>query len=145
MKALALAALLLFLPALGQAQMYKCVDERGVTTYTDGPRPGCKGREVDIRGQPPISGEVQGRTEDLAREEADFRRRQIKRDGEEAKEQAALEQRRRECDRVKNEYAQLSRARRVVRIEANGDRTYLDDDLREKRMSQLREKIASCP
>lgn len=145
MKALALASLLLVLPQPGQAQMYKCVDERGVTTYTDGPRPGCKGRDVDIRGQQPISGDLQEGKSDLAREEADFRRRQIQRDREEAKEQAALERRRRECDRAKNEYAQLGRARRVVRIEANGDRTYLDDDLREKRMSELRQKIASCP
>jgi sRNA-binding protein len=145
MRAGALAALLLVLPVLGQAQMYKCVDERGVTTYTDGPRPGCKGGEVDIRGQQPISGALQENKSDIAREEADFRRRQIQRDREEAQEQAALARRKRDCDALRNEYAQLSRARRVVRIEANGERTYLDDDAREKRMGQLRDRIASCP
>lgn len=39
------------------AQVYKCVDARGVTHYSDKPQPGCKGGPVDIRGSPPISGE----------------------------------------------------------------------------------------
>jgi hypothetical protein len=41
MKPLALALLLLVPPA--QAQMYKCVDERGKTIYADKPIPNCKG------------------------------------------------------------------------------------------------------
>ena len=41
MKTLAIAVLLAFsIPA--HAQMYKCVDERGVTRYSDKPMPGCK-------------------------------------------------------------------------------------------------------
>jgi hypothetical protein len=41
MKWSAMAALLVFaLPA--QAQLYKCVDERGKTQYSDKPIPGCK-------------------------------------------------------------------------------------------------------
>ena len=40
--------LLGILPLPVLAQMYKCVDERGVTSYSDKPRPGCKGGEVDI-------------------------------------------------------------------------------------------------
>jgi len=39
------------------AQMYKCVDERGVTHYTDKPRPDCKGGKVDIRPIPSLSGD----------------------------------------------------------------------------------------
>lgn len=45
MKFLAFAALLaVSLPV--QAQLYKCVDERGRTHYTDKPLPGCKGGAV---------------------------------------------------------------------------------------------------
>jgi len=41
MKTLAIAVLLAFsIPA--QAQMYKCVDEKGKTRYSDKPVPGCK-------------------------------------------------------------------------------------------------------
>ena len=50
MRRLALALLLaVALPA--HAQMYKCVDARGVTHYTDKPLPGCKGGAVNIHGQ----------------------------------------------------------------------------------------------
>jgi hypothetical protein len=53
---LILAAALALAAAPAAAQMYKCVDARGVTHYTDKPQPGCKGGPVDIRGSPLISG-----------------------------------------------------------------------------------------
>jgi len=53
MKTLALAVLLLAC-APAYAQMYKCVDQRGVTHYSDKPLPpSCKGGEVKIRATPP--------------------------------------------------------------------------------------------
>jgi len=53
MKTLALAVLLLAC-APAYAQMYKCVDSRGVTQYSDKPLPpSCKGGEVKIRATPP--------------------------------------------------------------------------------------------
>jgi len=73
-RLLVLAALLAAPHA--QAQMYKCVDARGVTQYADKPCPGGKGKEVDIQGQPPISGKVTPGREDLKAAERDFQRRQ---------------------------------------------------------------------
>ena len=94
LKTLALAALLAAsIPV--QAQMYKCVDERGVTSYSDSPRAGCKGKEVDIRPIPPVSGELKPDTSDLAGREADFRRRQIERSDAQADEDAGRKQ---ECE-----------------------------------------------
>ena len=140
----ALALTLLALPAAASAQMYKCVDAGGVTSYLDSPRPGCK--EVDIRGQPPISGSIEGRKENFSREEADFRRRQIDREKTEAKEQQAAAAKRRECDRLRNDYARLDGARRIlVKVEANGERVYLDDEERRRRLGDLRGKLAACP
>ena len=53
MRALALAVLLLAC-APAYAQMYKCVDSRGVTHYSDKPMPpSCKGGAVKIRATPP--------------------------------------------------------------------------------------------
>jgi len=47
--------LLVFLIALdADAQMYKCVDERGKIQYTDKPQAGCK--ESAIKPSPPLSG-----------------------------------------------------------------------------------------
>lgn len=53
---LVLAAALALAAAPAAAQMFKCVDDRGVTHYTDKPQPNCKGGPVDIRGSPLISG-----------------------------------------------------------------------------------------
>jgi len=53
MRTLALTVLLLAC-APAYAQMYKCVDQRGVTHYSDKPLPpSCKGGEVKIRATPP--------------------------------------------------------------------------------------------
>ncbi len=53
MRTLALTVLLLGC-APAYAQMYKCVDQRGVTHYSDKPLPpSCKGGAVKIRATPP--------------------------------------------------------------------------------------------
>jgi hypothetical protein len=133
---------LLVVPGLAGAQIYKCVDERGVTTYADKPRPGCKGGEVDIRASPPTSGQVQPRSEDLAREDADFRRRQLERERAGAKEQAALDRR---CKALRQEHARLSTGRRLSQVNAAGERVYLPDDVRNQRLEQVSAALRACP
>lgn len=133
--------LLLALPAWGQ--MYKCVDRNGVTHYTDAPLPGCKGREVDIRPIPSVSGsEIRRPAEDFAQQDADFKRRQNERADAEAKERAALESR---CRALRQEQAVLSSGRRVTRISAEGERVYMPDETREQRLAQVRESLRTCP
>lgn len=73
-RLLVLAVALLASGASAQT-MYKCVDSRGVTRYSDQPQPGCKGREVNIRGQPPISDTPPSRREEPDEEERDEQRR----------------------------------------------------------------------
>ena len=130
------------IPLPAGAQMYKCVDERGVTTYADKPRPGCKGGAVDIRASPPISGKVQPRSEDLARDDADFRRRQVERERAAAKEQASLERR---CKSLRQEHARLSSGRRLSQVNAAGERVYLSDDERNQRREKLSAALRACP
>ena len=120
--------LLLTLPA--GAQMYKCVDERGVTLYTDKPRPGCKGGEVDIQPIPPVSGKVTPYREDLQAAERDFKRRQIQREREEAAAAKRDSELRKRCARQKLELERLASVRRM------------DDRLREARLKQLNEDFA---
>jgi hypothetical protein len=139
-RAAALLLLALALPAWGQ--MYKCVDAKGVTHYTETPQPACKGKPVDIRGSPPISGAVRGGGEDFARQEADFKRRQSQRSREEAKERAALDAR---CKALRAEHARLSSGRRLVRLNDKGEREYVADEVREQRLAQLRAGLGSCP
>jgi hypothetical protein len=137
---LAAIAVSLF-PACAIAQMYKCVDERGVTHYSDKPSPGCKGSEVDIRGSPPVSGTAPRSAPDLSRQETEFQRRRIAREREEEKaaaQRAALERR---CAAMHAELQRLGSMRRLVTVDAKGERTYVDDATRDARMASLKAEI----
>jgi len=140
MKPLALCALFLAFPAY--AQMYKCVDERGVTHYSDKPQPGCKGGKVDIQPIPPVSGKVAPRPADVPRQDADFKRRQNERERAEAADKAALEQR---CARLRHEHAWLSSGTRIGKITHQGERIYMDDASRDTRLLQVKEELRGCP
>ena len=87
---------------LAHAQIYKCVDERGVVSYSELPRPGCKGGKIDIRPIPPVGGKVTAPGNDIQEQEADFRRRNLERAEAESKDRAAREReqtaRRNYCD-----------------------------------------------
>jgi hypothetical protein len=122
--------------------MYKCVDERGVTHYTDKPRPDCKGGKVDIRPIPSISGKGSPASRDLASQDADFKRRQIERGESEAKDKAALDQR---CARLRREESWLSHGGRITYTDAQGKREFIDDTTRDTRLGQLREQLRVCP
>lgn len=138
-----LAAALLLLGAFPlHAQMVKCLDERGVVHYTDKPRPGCKGGEVNIQGQPPISGKLQPRTLDPAREEREFQRRRIEGERQAKGEEREREMRRRRCATMHAELQRLESQRRVVSVNPQGERTFLDDGVRQQRIEQLRAEIA---
>lgn len=125
-----------------QAQMYKCVDERGVTHYSDKPLAGCKGKEVDIQPIPPVGGSIERRSEDFARDNADFQRRQVEREQAEAKEKQALERR---CTRLRQEQARLGGGRRLAQVSPQGERIYMEDEEREKRLAQVRDELRACP
>lgn len=99
--------------AAAQAQMHKCVDERGVTQYADKPRPGCKGGEVDIQPIPPVWGKVMPYKEDLKAAERDFQRRQAQRDREYAAERRQLADTMRRCEILNGELQSASSLRRV--------------------------------
>jgi len=138
-----LALALLLAPAVSSAQMYKCVDERGVTTYADKPCAAGKGRQVDIQGQPPLSGELRAPSENLSGQDAEFRRRQIEREREADTDQAAAQKR---CATLRLEYGRLSApVRRIVQVDEKGQSSFMDDQVRERRAAELREQLRGCP
>ena len=144
MRALGIALLLAAAPAA--AQMYKCVDAKGVTSYSDKPcPPGGKGKQVDIRPIPSISGgtpQAPPPPEDPKRQDADFKRRQLERAQAEAAGKAEMEK---HCERLRREEALLSGGGRVARITAKGERVYMDDAARDKRLAEIRDEIRACP
>jgi len=136
---------LLLAPAVATAQMYKCVDEHGVTSYSDKPCVGAKGGKVDIQGQPPLSGQLRSPNENLSREEADFKRRKIARDRQADKDEKDRAAAQRRCTALRNERERLSKARRVVVLDGKGGQSYMDDPSRDKRLAELDGQLSRCP
>ncbi len=145
MKLAGAALLALFWIGGASAQMYKCVDARGVTHYADKPTPGCANAAVDIHGSPPISGQLTPQSIDPAQEEADFRRRQLDRDeGERAeRERRATLQKR--CAQLRQEQGLLASGRRLMQINPQGEQAFMDDDVRARRLADVQAQLAQCP
>lgn len=138
MKLAAAALLALALPA--QAQLYKCVDEHGRTRYSDQPAAGCKA--VDIRPSPPPSGSLQGSQESFAVRDAELKRRQLERDAAAAQEHEAKE---RHCADLRRESVVLSSGARISKLNEQGERVYLDDASRDRRLAQVTQELRGCP
>ena len=137
-----LAFLAMLVPAgAGAVPMYKCVDARGVTHYSEKPVPGCKGRELDIQPLPPPSGRDQPPARDLGEQEREFKRRQVEREQAEAKAVAERKRAEQRCQALKGELGRLSTGRRVAQVDAKGERTFMEDVAREKRVAELQAEI----
>lgn len=145
MKLAGAALLALFWIGGASAQMYKCVDARGVTHYADKPTPGCTNAKVDIRPSPPISGRLSPPADDTAQQEADFRRRQVDRADAERAEQEQRSALQRRCAELRYQQARLSSGRRIAQVDAQGERIFMDDDVRAQRLAQLQAQLAQCP
>ncbi|HXR59042.1 MAG TPA: DUF4124 domain-containing protein [Burkholderiales bacterium] len=106
------------LPAAGQ--MYKCKNERGATQYSDKPCPqGHQGGEVEIRGQPPISGKLAPAKEDLGREEREFQRRQMLRNRQDEQQARQLALAKQRCDSMRAQLQRLNATRRPRNADAH--------------------------
>jgi len=126
MRFIALAALLaVSLPA--QAQLYKCVDAKGRTHYTDKPLADCKGATpAEIKPPPPVPGREARADPGKARKAAEKKKRenQAKKPGaQERKQLAAL------CRGWKEEEAWLLRSR---------------EEHRDNRLGQVRQALRQC-
>lgn len=125
--------------------MYKCVDAQGRTHYADQPTPGCSNAKVDIRPSAPLSGGLAAPPEDTARQEADFRRRQMEREQAEQAARAERAQLESRCAVLRQQYAVLGSGRRLVRINENGEREYVDDAVREQQLADVQSALRQCP
>ena len=139
--ALALLVLVLALPA--HAQMYKCVDEHGKTRYADQPGAGCK--PVDIKPSPPLGGEAASRKDDFATQDAELKRRLLERDEAAAREREQREVAEHRCAGLRRENTVLASGIPIVDVNSKGEKVYMDDVTRERRLAELAAQLRSCP
>ena len=141
------AFLVLALASLPAAAVYKWVDEKGVTHYTEEPPPDGKATKVETRTVGP-SGST-GATDDWKQKELERRKERLDRDQAEdyakRKSEHDAAARANRCMESRRQLATLERARPVYTINERGEKVYLDDQDRPRQVEQARALIEkSC-
>lgn len=139
-----LCLFLVLLPAYAQAQVYKWVDEKGVTHYGERAPQGRKTQEVKDKLASPAAPAGAGASQPSWQDqEAEFRGRRIQAEQAEAKKQAQDTNLRKACIQARDELAQLKNARRVYRLDDKGERVYQSDQDRDAAIARQEQLIAS--
>lgn len=129
---------------VASAQLYSWKDANGKIHYSDEPPPdNAKTRKVS----PPAAGTGDPNAyRALAEKEAVARKKQ--KEGSEAadkaaKEQAATEERRAECERARGNLSSLESGQTRFTVGSNGERIGLDGDVREAELARARKAVES--
>lgn len=121
-------------------QVYRWVDEKGVTHYGAQPPQGAKAREVEDKLANPAGTAPRG--DDWEQKDREFRQRQIKAGEAEAKKEQDGERHRVMCNEQRDLLARLRQAARTYRLDEKGERVFLEDDQRESAIAR-QEKIVA--
>ena len=136
--------LALFVAAQAHAQVYKCVDPRGKTVYSQSPCPATSKSKTLEASPPPASAAPASPAKgpsDPRKANAEAKKRQL--EEQEAKKKAAASDeeakvRQENCGRAKGALAQYEAGGRITRFNAKGEREFLSDEdiAREKARAQ---------
>ena len=140
---------------LAHAQVYKWVDEKGVTQYSASPPPAGKGQTI-IRTPataPGAAARPAGKTQTWQEKEAGFRERRAaaaERQHKDEVERAAAQRRagwqRESCIGARRDLQALQEQRPVFSLDERGERKYLDDKDRPRVIEDTKKFIArDCP
>lgn len=135
MRALLLSLALLSFAAA--AQMYKWVDEKGVTHYSETLPPDAKGAKVDIK---PATGDgTPASATDWKQKELDARQQRIQREQNEQQQHAQeLSQgamRRSRCLQAQRQLSIMQAPRPIYQVNEKGEKVYLEDAQREREIA----------
>jgi hypothetical protein len=149
MTARILLASLLALALPAAAAMYKWVDEKGVTHYSETPPPeGTQAKKIDIAPAPPSGDSAKPETaDDWKTKELEFRQRRLKKEHAEADEKAKADKteadRKNRCITAQNKIDVLQGGHGVYRVNENGERVFMSDEERGAEILKWREVAKS--
>jgi hypothetical protein len=126
---------LALLPMAAAAEMYKWVDEKGHTVYSEQPPPDGNAKKIDIRPSPAGTGEA---PTDWKQKEMDARQTRITKEQQEeskkAVEQNAAGARRNNCLESQRQLGIAQAPRPVYEVNDKGEKVYLDDKERQRQI-----------
>jgi len=128
-------------PAFGQ--IYRWVDEKGVTHYGAEPPRGANAREIEDKLATPPGPGV--RSEDWQRRDREFRQRQIQAGEAQAKEKEDAARRREMCNEQRDLLARLKQSRTYT-LNDKGERVFEDETQRQETIARQEKIVAQlCP
>jgi hypothetical protein len=137
------ALLVLFLAAVipDVAAVYKWVDEKGVTHYTEEPPPDRKATKVEFKPSAPTSRGADS-PDDWKQREYEFRKNRLDKEKAEATEKQRTDRdaagRRNRCLRARHAL-DILQSRPVYRTNERGERVFIEDKERAKETEEWRE------
>lgn len=124
------------------AQVYKWVDEKGVTHYGERAPQGKKVDEVGQRLANPSAAPGQATQPTWQERDLEFRKRRIQTEQAEAKSKQREALQRQACNQMRDHLAQMKSARRVYALNEKGERVFQSDEERNASIARL-EKLVS--
>lgn len=143
-RALAAACLAAFACAAGAQAMYKWVDEKGTTHFSEHPPPdGRKASKVEPKVTPPSAPAAASRDnpQKWREQEADFRKRQLERSQREQADAQESAERAAQCSDARRRLAHYESMNRIFDTKEDGTRVYYNEAQREAFIARLRETV----
>lgn len=154
------------LTGASQAQIYSWRDASGQMHFSDQP-PAGEGKPLNVKARPygtpkaaddssgksdappagkPADGKAENKPKTWADKDLDFKKRQADTAAAKAKadkEQATAEQKKRDCERAQKHMSDLQSGRRMATVDANGERSFMDDTQRDQESQDTQRAIGS--
>lgn len=143
---LLLAAVVLVSVASIGAGIYKWVDEKGVTHYSDAPAPDQKAKKIEVSPPPEVVPKLEKSTKSWEKKEREFQQRRIEAEEAEKKlkvQEAEAKEREIKCSAAKRNLRILQIDRPVYWINKQGERVFLDDAERKAAIEKTNQEIES--
>jgi hypothetical protein len=139
-------ALLAALPAAAQT-MYKWVDEKGVTHFSENPPPDEKTEKKATKVTPKVTPPSNPAAYDANAwkgKDAEARKRGVER-GQQAQAEARDDAKRADqCERARNRLSMLQTTAPIFKTNPDGSRTYMEDKTRESELARAKEVEAQA-
>lgn len=140
-RALPHFAVLMLIAGAALGQVYRWVDDKGVTHYGSEPPRGANARQVDDKLATPPATNPQP-ADNWQDKDRQFRQRQIEATQLQEKKDRDAQRRSAICNEQRDRLAHMRQARRMYRLNEKGERVYQDDNEREQTIAH-QEKLVT--
>ncbi len=124
------------------AQVYKWVDEKGVTHYGERPPQGRKANEVEQRLSNPAPAPGKTAPPDWKEQEIEFNKRRIKAEQAEARNQKREASQRETCKQARDRLALYKSARGSFHLDEKGERVWHSDAEHNATIVRLEQRVS---